>query len=299
MKRILLVFVLFGSVAHGMDRLYSTALVEQEQERQNIAQTKGQEVLQLLQVLVYHREQVTPEDMHTIQAILNEGADVNVTTVLKKTPLHLAVQLANIDLVQLLLEHGAQVNAKDYVNETPLFGASDFMNDFNNENERIEVAKRIELAKLLIEHGADVNFPTDSGQTPLIRAVITRNVPLVELLAHGTFKVKGMQELGAQDTTYFSLLPTELRAMAFKHLKIKADLYRKEYGKTVLEIAKSRLEHVRIDPEFFRKINRAEYIKAYERIIAILEPLTVSGVASQSQPQPQPQKSWWQRWMGR
>ncbi|XP_065081230.1 uveal autoantigen with coiled-coil domains and ankyrin repeats-like [Ochlerotatus camptorhynchus] len=51
---------------------------------------------------------------------------VNVSNNEYITPLHIAVERRNLNLVELLVEHGANVNAPDFAGETPLHSALEF-----------------------------------------------------------------------------------------------------------------------------------------------------------------------------
>ena len=51
---------------------------------------------------------------------MKNGANVNVKHKANKTPLHLAAELGNIQMVRLLLKAGAKVNALDSDQGTPL-----------------------------------------------------------------------------------------------------------------------------------------------------------------------------------
>jgi hypothetical protein len=50
---------------------------------------------------------------------LNKGADINKHDYKKKTPLHLAVSLGDIEMVKLLLNRGANREAKQLEGYTP------------------------------------------------------------------------------------------------------------------------------------------------------------------------------------
>ena len=120
------------------------------------------------------------------------------------TPLHIAAQFNNLEIMQFLLDQGADVNSI-VQGITPLgFAAS------NNKKEAVEfllkkgakvdlgsqsplwlLAARysnanIEVAQILINAGANVNFKIDIGRTPLHLAVEGSNIELVDLLIkHG------------------------------------------------------------------------------------------------------------------
>lgn len=70
-------------------------------------------------------------------------------------------------LVEILLKRGAEVNAQTQDGRTPLLGVSGSSPD---------------IARLLLQYGADPNIADKNGETPLIRAVISDNNELVEIL---------------------------------------------------------------------------------------------------------------------
>jgi len=89
-----------------------------------------------------------------LEALLRNGADVNVRGHYGNTPLHVATAFgkSNITIVKLLVTHGADVNAKNDSGNTPLHNAAAMCN--------------IEIIKFLIANGADVNVKDEIGVTP-------------------------------------------------------------------------------------------------------------------------------------
>jgi ankyrin repeat protein len=75
----------------------------------------------------------------------------------KKTPLHIAVETRNKEIVAFLLDNGALVDEKDQVNATPLHSASFFDKQGN-------------IARLLLEHGANPNAVDDFQTSVLMQA---------------------------------------------------------------------------------------------------------------------------------
>jgi len=58
-----------------------------------------------------------------VRFLIERGAVITVADENGTSPLHLAAELGNEDIVSLLLENGACVDAQDNEGETPLFGA--------------------------------------------------------------------------------------------------------------------------------------------------------------------------------
>jgi ankyrin repeat protein len=62
--------------------------------------------------------------------------DINTTDELNNTPLHIATQNDDYDIVKLLVEHGADVNAENILGETPYFlaGTNEIIREYLREN---------------------------------------------------------------------------------------------------------------------------------------------------------------------
>ena len=59
-----------------------------------------------------------------MKALIEKGADVNLATLDKTTPLMAAAYDGHLDIVALLLERGADVNAKDQIQLTAVMYAA-------------------------------------------------------------------------------------------------------------------------------------------------------------------------------
>jgi ankyrin repeat protein len=110
------------------------------------------------------------EAIPVIEKLLDEGADIDMT--LKRTALHAAAELGNLEIVELLIRRGADLDLKDIHGRVPMFVAA--------VNHHPEVATR------LAEAGTDPSVLTTDGSTLLMAAVRIENVELARwALDHG------------------------------------------------------------------------------------------------------------------
>lgn len=158
---------------------------------------EGQTVLHLVaQYWVEDRAQGVPE-LRTIDSIdhafyqplnyanslaiarffLENEAEVDPSDRLGRTPLYIAVQYDNIEMVSLLLHHKANVNTKDEDDWTPLY-----------------VAGSQQSAELLLANGALVNATDKSGRTPLHSAVGSDRLTLIPTLLKYGASVRSTDE---------------------------------------------------------------------------------------------------------
>jgi ankyrin repeat protein len=94
-------------------------------------------------------------DLARVQALINNGADVNAKNGYGMTMLFAAANNDNVDIVRALIDKGADVNARCNDGDTPLM-----------------VAKRTDIARLLINKGANVNARSDrDGRTVLMHSL--------------------------------------------------------------------------------------------------------------------------------
>ncbi|TKC42600.1 hypothetical protein EI555_008989 [Monodon monoceros] len=100
--------------------------------------------------------------------LLKRGCDVNSTSSVGNTALHVAVMRNRFDCVMVLLTHGANAKARGEHGNTPLHLA------MSKDN--------MEMIKALIVFGAEVDIPNDFGETPAFMA--SKNSKQLQDLMH-------------------------------------------------------------------------------------------------------------------
>jgi uncharacterized protein len=138
-------------------------------------------------------------DLESAQALVEAGADVNLTTEYGWTPLLTAVNNRNYRLAAYLLERGADPNIANKGGWTPLYLATDNRNieggDYPVPRADLD---HLEIIKMLLDRGADPNVPArentltrtiftmqwfyEDGATPFVRAAQSSDVELMRLL---------------------------------------------------------------------------------------------------------------------
>lgn len=162
--------------------------------------TKGFNDLPPLTHLLINYDNHSEETESLIEALLNHGADPNITiknpnpTFDGYTPLFVAITTPNPNprLVKLLLEKGANPNAT-------FRGTNILMNIVSNQS-------NIEILDLMLNHGADINARDPNGLTPLMYATFNKEKPeliITELLKRGA-NPKLTDNRGHNTTDYIS-----------------------------------------------------------------------------------------------
>ncbi|AFM25094.1 ankyrin repeat domain-containing protein [Desulfomonile tiedjei] len=135
---------------------------------------KGEETTGLDESL---RRAIIQENTDIVAAILRKKANPNAKFQNGFTPLMMAIEKRNPEIVEKLIANGANVNDR-IASGTALnhLAQSAAKNSLYWDTYRI-------IAEILIRHGADINSRTGSGQTPLIQVCSDGdNVALAKLL---------------------------------------------------------------------------------------------------------------------
>ena len=94
----------------------------------------------------------------TVQDLLDQGADVNISNYKGQTALHCAAKAGFVEPVRILLAHGANVNARDRDGDTPLHSAC--RSSIKNHDRLQHVVDH------LLKSGADLGAKNNLGRTP-------------------------------------------------------------------------------------------------------------------------------------
>ena len=105
-------------------------------------------------------------DVSTVRGM---DIDVNLKDTVGRTPLHIAAEKGNMDVVMFLIENGANVNVADVNGNTPLV----FI---------INKAGNLKVIQRLLEKGARVNVQNRTGETALMYAAWHGHSAVVQLL---------------------------------------------------------------------------------------------------------------------
>jgi uncharacterized protein len=105
----------------------------------------------------------------------NEFVAPDTPDIERQTPLLLATELGNEDLIELLISQGAQLEDVNQMDETPLLV-------YARRAAHIDRRTRERIATTLVKAGANPNVLSPQKESPLYRAAANGTVHLVELL---------------------------------------------------------------------------------------------------------------------
>lgn len=105
---------------------------------------------------------------HTTAVLLHRHCDVNIPNDAGLTPLMLAVQTGDANVVEMLLRKGAAVNRRDRYGETALILAA--RSGLGIQTWYVEPEENLRIVRLLLAHGARTHFQDRHGYTALMWA---------------------------------------------------------------------------------------------------------------------------------
>lgn len=106
-----------------------------------------------------------------LQMLIEAGANVNIATKTRKTPLHIAGEQNNVEAIKTLIRAKANINAQDLYGRTPL---------------HYQCRPHSVIPLILLDSGADIHITDDQGWKPLHHAYKWSNIDLLQ-----TFMKKG------------------------------------------------------------------------------------------------------------
>lgn len=103
--------------------------------------------------------------------LLETGVNINCWNYYNKSPLYVALENEDLEVIKFILNHNININMKNYRGETPLVY---LLKHFDNP--------RIDIVQLLLNHGADPTITDYKNNTSLIYATINKHYNIIKLL---------------------------------------------------------------------------------------------------------------------
>jgi len=170
----------------------------------------------------------------TVDEIILQGA----------TPLFLAAEVNNLDVIKTLVAAGADPLIASDRGTTPLMMAAGAGTDVQREREPEERVTAVETAKFLVEHGADVNAVGQYGWTALHAAAYQGLNDVIEFLVSKGAKIDQKDEFGQTALSIsLSVLTKEIGA---RRLQIPRR-YRQDTAELLLKLGASTLDKTGVD----------------------------------------------------
>jgi ankyrin repeat protein len=170
----------------------------------------------------------------TVNEIILQGA----------TPLFLAAEVNNLDVIKTLVDAGADPLIATERGTTPLVMAAGGGTDVQRERSPEERATAVETAKFLVEHGADVNAAGQYGWTPLHAAAYQGLNDVVEYLVSNGAKIDQKDEFG--QTALSISLSVLTKDIGARRLQIPRR-YRQDTAELLLKLGANTLDHTGVN----------------------------------------------------
>ncbi len=187
------------------------------------------------------KEKAAEEIRNGNVATYEKRTAVTVTEIilLGATPLFLAAEVNNLDVMKALVEAGADPLLPTERGTTPLMMAAGAGTDVQRERAPEERALAVETAKFLVERGSDVNAAGQYGWTPLHAATYQGMNDLIEFLVSKGAKIDQKDEFGQTPLSIsLSILTKDIGA---RRLQIPRR-YREETAQLLRKLGASTIE---------------------------------------------------------
>lgn len=173
------------------------------------------------------------------QAERRTAVTVNEIVLQGATPLFLAAEVNNLDVIKALVEAGADPLLATERGTTPLIMASGGGTDVQRERAPEERATAVQTAKFLMELGADVNAAGQYGWTALHAAAYQGNNDVIEYLVSEGAQIDRKDEFG--QTALSISLSVLTKDIGARRLQIPRR-YREETAELLLKLGAGTLE---------------------------------------------------------
>jgi ankyrin repeat protein len=191
--------------------------------------------------LVQDKEKAAEEIKNGAVQQAERRTAVTVTEIILQgaTPLFLAAEVSNFDVIKALVEGGADPLLGTERGTTPLMMTAGAGTDVQRERANEERAMSLETTKFLVERGADVNAAGQYGWTALHAAAYQGNNEVIQYLVSKGAKIDQKDEFGQTALSIsLSVLTKEIGA---RRLQIPRR-YREETAQLLLSLGAGTLE---------------------------------------------------------
>lgn len=181
------------------------------------------------------KEKIAAEIKAGANAFYGKRATVTVTEIVLQgaTPILLAAETNNLDVIKLLVDAEADPNIPTEQGTTALMMAAGAGTDVQRAREPEERAVAVKTAAYLVEHGADVNAAGQFGWTPLHAAAYQGLNDVIEYLVGKGAKIDQKDKFGQTPLSIsMSVLTKEIGA---RRLQIPRR-YREDTAKLLLRL---------------------------------------------------------------
>lgn len=181
------------------------------------------------------KEKIAAEIKAGANAFYGKRATVTVTEIVLQgaTPLLLAAEVNNLDVIKTLVEAEADPNIPTESGTTALMMASGAGTDVQRAREPEERAVAVETARYLVDHGADVNTAGQFGWTALHAAAYQGLNDVITYLVSKGAKIDAMDKFGQTPLSIsMSVLTKDIGA---RRLQIPRR-YREDTAKLLLKL---------------------------------------------------------------